>query len=217
MKSFLFISPILALLAFTGCASNPAIEAKKAGIHTVTVEPRVDMRRGMRYGYTPSSGGGLAGMIVNGAGQKGVARMSNVMAEHQINVPDLVRERFTEYLRGDKDFQLAETEADGVFIATILQYGFDMPGLKMSTKCPVIQLQVELRSRAGKKIWIAQSSISQLTEKDIGASYDEYEAHPEKLRADWIKQIDYLVTHLMKNIGPGYYSTPKPKAPHGGS
>ena len=128
------------------------------------------------------------------------------MAEHKIIVSELVRERLTECLRQNKDLEFSEKEPDGTFIATILQYGFDVPGFQGSVKAPVIQLRVELRSRSGKEIWSNQSSLYSLTSKDIGSTYDEYEANPEKLRADWIKQIDHVLASIIQND-----KTPSPK------
>lgn len=186
------------MLSFAGCATNPAIAVKKAGLKTVGVEPRIDSKQGMRYGVDLQ--GGLANMlasaIVDSAGKKGIARMSTVMETNHIVVSDLVHESVIKRLRENPDLKLTEADADGTFVVRILQFGFDYPGLESSRKFPFVLLQAELWDRKGKRLWINQNTTAQLTSKGIGATWDQYEADPEKLRADWSRQVDNVVTNL---------------------
>jgi hypothetical protein len=184
-----------------GCASGPVAAAKKAGITKVHVERRVEAEQGMRYGIDMSAGGNLANslasMIINNAGQKGIARMSDVMASNQIVVPEIIHQRASQKFGECNHFTLAESGTDAVFLFTILQYGFEKPDFE-SKKCPVIILRAELRDRKGAKVWAAQNSLFQLTSKGIGASWEEYEADPARLRTDWEKQIQNILDRLLK-------------------
>ena len=196
----LLVVVFVAVLA--GCATNPATSALKAGMRSTQIEARVDSKQGMRYGVDLAGGGlanALASMIVDSAGQKGVTRMSEVMQKHEIVVSEIVRECVAKRLKQNGQLQIVEAEADGVFVVRIMQYGFDSPGLQLSRKVPIILLGAELRARNGKKVWSGQNAAIQLASKNMGATWEEYEAQPEKLRADWIKQIETVVAALFSS------------------
>lgn len=201
MRTTCFACFVLILTLLSGCATNPAISAGKAGIKTVQLEPRVDARQGMRYGLDLSRGAGLANalasMITDSVGQKGIARMSAVMSANQINVAEMVRERVEKKLQNHPDLQVTTAPADGVFLISITQYGFARVTLATAKKGPFLLLHAELRDRKGKRVWDNENVAIQLTEEGIGATWDEYEAQPEKLRADWARQIDNLVEKLI--------------------
>jgi hypothetical protein len=193
----IWLAAVAAVLA--GCATSPFAAAQKAGLKSVQIEKRVDAKQGMRYGADLSGGGlanALASMITDSMGQKGITRMSEVMQKHGIVVSEIVRQRVVKRLEESGQFQLKDGDADGVFVVRILQYGFDNPGLQFAKKVPIIQLRAELSDHNGKRVWSRQTGPTQGISQGIGATWDEYEAQPEKLCADWIRQIDYVVERL---------------------
>jgi len=199
MKTVTAFTLALALMLLGGCTSTPVASAQKAGIKTVHVEPRIDSQQAMRYGVDLSGGGLanlLAGMLVDSLGQKGVIRMSAVMQTNQIVVGDLVHAHAVSRLRQYPELQMIDGETDGVFVVKILQYGFDSPGLKLSTKVPFVVLRAELLNAKGKKIWSRQTGIDSLVSKNLGATWEEYEASPDLLMTNWNQQVANVVSHL---------------------
>jgi hypothetical protein len=196
MNSRFSIALLVLLLSVAGCATNPIAAAKSSGIKTVQVEPRVDARQGMRFGIQ-QPGNRLASIIIDAAGQKGIERMSAVMAEHEIVLPEMVRERLEQKLRAHPELQLRDADAEGILIATIIQYGFSPPPFGVSRKIPFLFLQLELRDANGKKIWRGDRGVN-LFVRDTGATWEEYERNPEQLRRDWMMQIDHVLSDLLE-------------------
>ncbi|HET7624916.1 MAG TPA: hypothetical protein VFM25_06580 [Verrucomicrobiae bacterium] len=196
-KSTCFASVLLLLIA--GCATSPMKAAKKAGITNVAVEPRVDAREGMRYGVELKGNlaNTLASIIVDSAGQNGIARMSQVMATNNIVVPEMVRESAVKHIQQCDAFHLEDSSADGIFIFSIAGYGFDNQDFHISKKFPFVLLHAELRDRKGKKLWSRDNTMVQLQVAGISETWDEFEAQPELLRAAWQKQIDNVVGRLI--------------------
>lgn len=198
MKNKFLIVISFLVFGLAGCASNPALAVKKAGLKTVAVESKVEGQQGMRYGVDVQGGlaNMLAGAIVDSAGQKGIARMSEVMQSNGIVVADLVRDSVIKRLNHNSDLTVTNDNPDATFVISIQQFGFDNPGLSFSKKVPFVLLKAELSDRKGRRVWRSFNTDLQLTTKDIGATWDEYEAHPERLRADWVRQIDCVVEAL---------------------
>lgn len=193
---------ILVPLIMVGCVTSPTAASKKAGIKSVQVEKRVDSKQGMRYGVDLSGGGlanALAGMIINSAGQEAVERMSKVMHANQIIVSQIVYDHTVRRLQEMPELQVVDDGGQGVIVVSITQFGFDNSGLKFSKKYPVIVLEAKLTDNAGKRIWSGCSSIGQLTSDGLGATLEEYESNPARLRADWNAQIENVVEHLFPN------------------
>src|SRR5688572_8216457 len=100
MKNTGILSPIGILLAFVvlvglaGCAGPPLVEARKAGITMVVVEPRVTIQRPMQYGARLKNyQGGLAAALADmttTAMTKGKSRtVSEMVQEAGVDVPQL--------------------------------------------------------------------------------------------------------------------------------
>jgi hypothetical protein len=199
MKTFAALILTFILLGLSGCSTTPISAAKKAGIKTVQIEPRVDSQQAMRYGVDLSSGGLanlLAGLLVDSLGQKGVSRMSAVMQTNEIIVTDLIQAHAVTRIQQYEEVKVAEENTDGVFVVKIVQYGFDSPGLKLSHKVPFVVLYAELLNREGKRLWSRRTTVGQLISKGMGATWEEYEADPQRLRADWNTQVENVVKHL---------------------
>ncbi|HWH72283.1 MAG TPA: hypothetical protein VNT26_23175 [Candidatus Sulfotelmatobacter sp.] len=87
-------------------------------------------------------------------------------------------------------------ESNGVFVLKILQYGFETTDIKLRRKRPFIVLAAELLNRQGKCLWNQQIINMDSPSAVPEATWEEYEAHPEKLRADWNKQIETVLAQL---------------------
>ena len=146
------------------------------------------------------SGGGLANalasLIVDSAGQKGLARLSSLMESNRIVVSEMVHEKMRDRLRSHSGLTLSETSAEGTILVSIVQYGFDTVNLS-SSKAPFVLLRAELRDAKGKRIWRAENPPLALSTKGVGATWDQYAADSGRLRADWVTQVSRMVEGLI--------------------
>jgi hypothetical protein len=193
--SWIAISTMLLI----GCASDPGSKASTSGIRTASIEQRVDTPGAMHYGVQLQGGiiNSLSGALSDSIGRKGVERMQQVMAAHRIDIADLVLGRVTQSLRSRPQPQIVDGDGDGVFLAQVTQHGFEISNPFSSKRFPFVLLRLELRDHAGKTIWRNENKPMHLESRGVGASYDEYEAHPERLRKDWELQIDAALRHLL--------------------
>lgn len=200
MKTFAVFILWLVMISLTGCSTSPVASAKKAGIKTVHLEPRIDSSQAMRFGAELSGAGGVGNIIgstiVDRLGKKGIERMGAIMQAHQILVPDMIRAHAAARLQQYPELQWTEGESDGVFVIKIIQYGFDTPELEISRKIPFFVLQAELLNHQGERIWGQQTTVLQIDSSGLGATWEQYEANPEKLRADWNQQAEKIVSKL---------------------
>jgi len=198
--SSLPISLLAALLFLTGCASNPFAAAKKAGIHTVQLMPVEygDMRYGMDVTKLDDPFGAARTDMMNDVGQDGLRRMQKLMQKHHMDVPRMIYDRVKLQLQNQPDLTLVpQSPADGMIAVKIVQYGFtDMPFTLMH-EIPFVMVQAELRDKNGHKIWTRKSKLSLPAEDDAGASWDDYESHPEELRDEWNAQVIEAVIQLI--------------------
>lgn len=191
---------MLLWLIVTGCATSPVGAMHKAGLKNIQLDELVLQDNEMRYGVDLSGTGNLtqviAAQIVDAAGRSGIERMSDLMRANEIDVAALVHARARHHLQILNGLQLVTENGDGVIRLIIKQHGFDSPGLRFSKHGPVLLLDAELFDRSGKRIWKGHTGPLDLTSKSIGASWDEYEADPDRLRDDWHKQIDHVLARL---------------------
>jgi len=198
MKLFAGLVLCCVVACLAGCRTAPSDAARKAGLKTVSIEPRVDADNVMRYGADIGGGAfyALGALVMDATGKEGIAQMATVMHTNGIVVADMVREQVTEYLKTYPDLKWSDDDADGVFVIKIMQYGFDTPGMKATKKVPFVVLRLALYDRNGKIIWCALTQPTDWTANGIGAPWEEYEANPERLRADWNAQIKHVVPLL---------------------
>ena len=195
---------LLAILFLDGCASNPYTAAHKAGIHTVQLAGVVTSDQEMRYGVDASRPDDLRSTVttemMNDAGQDGLRRMKRVMKKNHYDVPGMIHDRLEQKLRDQSRLSLAaQPPADGVFTAKILQYGFtDMP-FSLMHEIPFVVVQIKLSDQQGHTVWIRKSKWSLPAEDEAGASWDEYETHPNELQDEWNTQINRAVDKLIPN------------------
>jgi hypothetical protein len=200
MRQLLLLA-VMATLSLAGCTSDIGPAAHKAGIRRVKVEPRVDIQQPMRFGFDANSGNlsvALAGLIVNEMHGKRIESFGSIMASNEIRVPVLVRDRATELLRDVKKLEIATNAADGTFVVTIRQYGFDGTGFKNSKYVPFIVLKGQLLDRSGERVWSGDGQAHPLMDDDVAATFEDYMARPELLRQHWQHQIELALRKLLK-------------------
>ncbi len=197
MKYQMLCCALLVLLT-AGCATDIGQVARKAGVNSVKVEPRIDVDIPMRIGFK-EDGGNLAVMLanltVNEIYSKQLMQLSSNMQQNGINVPDMVRDRAATMLREQKGFTVATNAGDGVLVVAIRQYGFDGAGLSLSRDVPFIVLRAEL-TRRGERIWRGQGQAHPMRSDGLGAKLEEYHAQPELLRQHWEKQVERALREL---------------------
>jgi hypothetical protein len=155
----------------------------------------------MRYGFKLGGAGlanALASLIVDSTHTKATKEIGVVMHANGIEVAPIVHDRFLAALRQSNAFVVSDSGADGTFVLSVRQHGFDSPGLKFSTKLPFLVLEGQLLNKDGKRVWRGESVLGHLRTKDIGATWEDYKQHPEKLRADWQAQADSVIEGLMQ-------------------
>lgn len=194
---------VLLLLVVTGCATNPASAAHKAGLKSVRLDEHIMYEDAMRYGVDLSGTGDLtqflAARLMNAAGEGGIERMSNLMRSNEIDVVTLVRERTQHHFQLVNGLELATEGGDGILVLAVKQHGFGSPTLKLAKKAPFVALGAAILDRNGKRVWRGHTGPMDLNSEALGATWEEYEADPNRLREDWIKQIDHVLARLFPN------------------
>jgi hypothetical protein len=199
MKYQMLFCALLVLLT-AGCATDIGQVARKAGVNTIKVEPRIDVDIPMRIGFKENAGNlsvALANMIVNEMYSKQLMQLSSNMQQNGISVPDMVRDGAATMLRAEKGFTVVTNAGDGVLVVAIRQYGFDGAGLSLSREVPFIVLRAEL-TRGGERIWRGQGQAHPLRSDGLGARLEEYHTQPELLRQHWEKQVERALRELFK-------------------
>lgn len=188
----------VAMLLTAGCATDIGEKARKAGVNTIRMEPRIDVDQPMRIGFDEKSGNlsvALANLIVNEMYSKRLMQLSSNMQENKIVVPDMVREQANTILQRDKGFTIVTNAGDAVLVVAIQQYGFDSAGLSMSKEVPFIVLRAEL-TRRGERIWRGQGQAHPLRARGLGARWEDYSAQPELMRQHWETQVERALREL---------------------
>jgi hypothetical protein len=198
MKYQMLFCALLVLLA-AGCATDIGPAARKAGVNTIKVEPRIDVDIPMRIGFK-EDGGNLAVMLanltVNEMYSKRLMQLSSNMQQNGISVPDMVRDRAATMLREQKGFTVATNAGDAVLVVAIRQYGFDGSGFSLSKEVPFIVLRAEL-TRRGERVWKGQGQAHPMRAGGLGARLEEYQTQPELLRQHWEKQVERALRELL--------------------
>ena len=194
-------------LLLAGCAGHPFSAAKKAGIHTIQLDPIV-ADHDMRYGVDTSKLGSskldddlratISNEMVNDVGAEGLRRMRIVMRRHSIDVLQMIHGQVENRLHSDLGFTITEQPpADAVCTVKIVQYGYDDTPFSLMHELPFVILKIELKDNTGHVILSRQTKYYGPTDDDSGASWDEYEAHPDELRDAWNSKIAEAVDRLI--------------------
>jgi hypothetical protein len=190
---------LLAGVAFVGCAGSPVVDARKAGITSVTVERRVGIARPLQYG-AKSSGqyAGLADLILTGIYKGKSKTVAELLEETEIDVPQLAREQFIAELEALGELTVVTNGGQGTFILTLEQHGFDT-FLFSSRPIPFLELRGELLDVTGRRLWRATSGLVGMGAGPIGGTWEEYRADPERLRHAWHVQTTRAAQALLRS------------------
>ncbi|HEY0548295.1 MAG TPA: hypothetical protein VGF13_01765 [Verrucomicrobiae bacterium] len=197
MKYQVIFCAFIVLLA-AGCATDIGPAARKAGVNTIKVEPRIDVDLPMRIGFKDEGGNlsvALANMLVNEMYSKRLMQLSSNMQQNAINVPDMVRDGTATMLREEKGFTVVTNGGDAVLVVAIRQYGFDGSGFSLSKEVPFIVLRAEL-TRRGERVWRGQGQAHPMRAGGLGARLEEYQTQPDLLRQHWEKQVERALREL---------------------
>jgi hypothetical protein len=189
-------------LLLAGCASHPYAAIPKAGLHTVQLDPVIHSDHDMRYGVDTSKLDDLhsdaASDMENDVGEDGLHRMRLVMRKHNIDILQMIHGQVEDRLRHRPEFTLAEQPpADGTFTVKILQYGFTDTPYSLMHEVPFLMLKIELKDNQGNLILSRQTRFSEPSDDDSGASWDDFEAHPDELRDAWSAAVTQAVNKLL--------------------
>jgi hypothetical protein len=194
---FIFVLFASAAL-FSGCATSPVGPAKKAGITAAKIEPRVNSEA-LRFGMIQegSLNAALAGLILDSMESKQLTDVTALMHDNGIDVPQMVRERFALALKSEPGLVLDEKQANGTFVLSIRQHGFDSPGFGISKKIPFVVVDAQLQNGQGNRIWHNEAGNNLFISHGMGATWSEYKADPARLKKDWEAQIDAVIGMLL--------------------
>ncbi len=190
---------LISAVLLAGCATGPIEPAKKAGVKTVKIEPRVDSEA-MRFGQVQQGTltAALTALTLDALKSKQLTEMTALMHDNGIDIPQMVRERFAVALKNNSDLQVDEAKAEGTFILRLQQHGFDDLGFSLTKKVPFVVLAAELQDGTGKRLWRGMGNNVAMRSKDVGATWSEYRADPALLKRDWETQIDAALGVLLR-------------------
>lgn len=202
MKVFCHLLLVLSLLAFAGCASHPYSAVRKAGFHTVQLDPIIHSEHDMRYGLDSSKLDDLRSNITsdmeNDVGADGLHRMRIVMRKHNIDVFQMIHGQVTDRLSHQPGFTLVnQPPADGTFTVKVLQYGFTDTPYSLMHEVPFLILKIELTDKQGTVIFSRQTKFTEPPDDDSGSSWDDFESHPDELREAWSTAVAQAVNKLL--------------------
>jgi hypothetical protein len=215
LRQTVVVAVLFAGCLLVGCAGNPVVKAKSAGITTVTVEPRVGIRRPLQYGVKSQQGGlvgAITATIVTGMYKGKSLTVAELMQESGIDVSQLVHERFVKELTALNQLRITTNNAQGTFLLRLEQHGFDTPPFT-SRPIPFVELHAELVDGTGRRIWQATSGLIGLGRgRPDGASWEEYRNDPQRLRQAWDTQATRAVRTLLHSDQPSDSPAPVAKA-----
>jgi len=195
----LAICSCLTALLLAGCATDIGPAARKAGVNTIKIEPRIRIYEPLRRGFRTDTGNltvAITDVVVNEIYAKQLARLAAEMQTNAIIVPRMVHERVSQVLREDKGFGVVTNGGDAAFAITIDQFGFEDTGLVKSKHVPFIVLRAELKT-GEKRVWRGEGGIHPWRSGEVGAPLEDYYVQPELLRQHWETQVERAVRKLL--------------------
>jgi hypothetical protein len=198
---------LLALMGvmIAGCASDPRTAARTHNINTVAIDRHVSAP-GIRFGYkldeTGNTVNATANIIANSLYIDQVGRLKTEMQNNNINLPQLVHEKFTAAAQ-NLGFELTNSNPDALFVLRLEQYGFDSSLRTMlhGHIVPFAVVVAELQSRDGEVYWRGRTRPLDVC-IGAGATWKQYEKNPEQLRDDWTKVIENSVRSVLRAAKP---------------
>ncbi len=110
--------------------------------------------------------------------------VNNLMAEEGISVEEMTTQAFAAQLKDGKRWSAA-APAQGSFQIEINRYALDPVPTSISLLRPTVSLTGRLFDNDGKLLWIGKGFTSSVEPGIKGATLEQYEADPAKLRQDF--------------------------------
>ncbi len=121
--------------------------------------------------------------------------VNNLMAEEGISVEDMTAKAFAAQLKGGKRWSAA-APSEGSFKIEINRYALDPVPTSISLLRPTVSLTGRLFDNDGKLLWIGKGFTSSVEPGIKGATLEQYEADPAKLRQDFETSVQTAAKRL---------------------
>jgi hypothetical protein len=121
--------------------------------------------------------------------------VNNLMAEEGISVEDMTTKAFAAQLKEGKRWSAA-APAQGSFQIEINRYALDPVPTSVSLLRPTVSLTGRLFDNDGKLLWIGKGFTSSVEPGMKGATLEQYEANPDKLRQDFETSVQTATKRL---------------------
>ena len=121
--------------------------------------------------------------------------VNNLMAEEGISVEDMTAKAFAAQLKDGKRWSAA-APSEGSFKIEINRYALDPVPTSISLLRPTVSLTGRLFDNDGKLLWIGKGFTSSVEPGIKGATLEQYEADPAKLRQDFETSVQTAAKRL---------------------
>jgi hypothetical protein len=121
--------------------------------------------------------------------------VNNLMAEEGISVEEMTTKAFAAQLKDGKRWSAA-APAQGNFQVEINRYALDPVPTSISLLRPTVSLTGRLFDNDGKLLWIGKGFTSSVEPGIKGATLEQYEADPAKLRQDFETSVQTAAKRL---------------------
>lgn len=121
--------------------------------------------------------------------------VNNLMAEQGISVEEMTAKAFAAQLKEGKRWS-AGVPSEGEFKIEINRYALDPVPTSVSLLRPTVSLTGRLFDNDGKLLWIGKGFTSSVEPGLKGATLEQYEANPDKLRQDFETSVQTATKRL---------------------
>jgi len=121
--------------------------------------------------------------------------VNNLMAEEEISVEDMTAKAFAAQLKDGKRWS-AVAPSEGSFKIEINRYALDPVPTSVSLLRPTVSLTGRLFDNDGKLLWMGKGFTSSVEPGIKGATLEQYEADPAKLRQDFETSVQTAAKRL---------------------
>lgn len=121
--------------------------------------------------------------------------VNNLMAEEGISVEEMTAQAFAAQLKEGKRWSAA-APSEGAFKIEINRYALDPVPTSVSLLRPTVSLTGRLFDNDGKLLWIGKGFTSSVEPGIKGATLEQYEASPDKLRKDFETSVQTATKRL---------------------
>ena len=191
----------------------------KTGIHTVRVNPVVQLPADMRYrgraeGAAAMLGGPLLGdQVASVVARETTARLVAEMRDNHIDLGAIVAAEFTTQASAGSPiaFVVGSAPADAQVDLTVNVYGVAHAHALGSTLYPIVSLSATMRTPDGQVAWQASHATSpQDVENQEGHSLEDYLRDPQLLRQAFVVGSDIVSRVMVQDL----VSVPKQRPGH---